>query len=58
MDKEVAMALGRMSEKINDVAKRVDDMMQMLNTQREADIDFIAMETDVDLDQEDEDGTF
>lgn len=54
MDKEVAMALGRMSEKINEVSLRIDQIIQILNTQRAADIDYIAMETGVDLDQEEE----
>lgn len=52
MTVEIAKALGNMSNKINDLGKRLDDMMVLLNEQRAADIDYIAMETGVEMEQE------
>lgn len=41
-------------EKITSVEKKLDDYLAIINTQRASDIDFIAMETGVELEQEDE----
>lgn len=40
--------------KIMSIEKQLDTFAVMLNTQRASDIDFIAMETGVELEQEDE----
>lgn len=58
MDKEIAIALGQIKEQINDLGKRLDTMTQMLNKQRMADIDYIAMEAGIELEQEDSNGIF
>lgn len=52
MDKEVAMAFGRMSEKINELGRRVDYLMSIKDEERKADIDYLAMMTDVEMSQE------
>lgn len=40
--------------KIMSIEKQLDAFAVMLNTQRASDIDYIAMETGVELEQEDE----
>jgi hypothetical protein len=60
MDKEVAMALGRLSEQMNELGRRIDHLSASRDEQRQSDIDFIAMETgvDLDIDEEVDDGSF
>lgn len=50
---EVAQAIGALSEKVNEMSQRLDTYAQLLNSQRQSDIDYLAMETGVDLDQDD-----
>lgn len=49
MDKEVAMALGRICEQINELGKRIDSLASQRDEQRQADIDFLAMEAGIDM---------
>ena len=51
---QIYQAINAVSEKMNDVSKRLDNLINMLNNQRASDIDYIAMEMDIDLDQNDE----
>lgn len=56
---QIYQAINAVSERVNDINKRLNDLINMVNNQKQSDIDFIAMETGVELDQEDEeDGTF
>lgn len=51
---EIYRAIGGISEKVNNLNSKLDRLMQLYNNQRMADIDYIAMETNIDLDQSDE----
>ena len=54
MTREIAQALGNLSEKINETNKRIDYMLNLLNSQRASDIDYIAMESGIELEQDEE----
>ena len=49
MDKQTAMAINDLSKKINDVQTKLDQFVAMQNEHMQADLDFIAMMTDVAL---------
>ena len=51
--KEIMKEISTLSERINSLAKQLSDFSEILNAQRASDIDFIAMETGVELEQED-----
>ena len=46
--------LAVIKDRLNDVDRKLSDFTDMRNAQRASDIDFIAMETGVELEQEDE----
>lgn len=52
--KDIIMELANLKDRLNAVDKKLSDFADMLNAQRASDIDFIAMETGVELEQEDE----
>lgn len=54
MDNETRKEISALWDKINELSKQLSDFTSMLNEQKSADIDFIAMETGVELEQEDE----
>lgn len=54
MDKTTAMAINEVSKKVNDVHKRLDTFFQALHSANKADIDYLAMMSDVELDVTDE----
>lgn len=54
MDKATAMAINEVSKKVNDVQKRLDTFFQALHSANKADIDYLAMMSDVELDVTDE----
>lgn len=54
MDKTTAMAINEVSKKVNDVHKRLDNFFQALHSANKADIDYLAMMSDVELDVTDE----
>ena len=49
---QIYQAINAVSQKVNDINKRLNNMSNMFNNQRAADIDYIAMETGIDLDQD------
>lgn len=49
MDKQTAMTINDLSKKINDVQTKLDQFVAMQNERMQADLDFIAMMTDVDV---------
>lgn len=49
---EVYKELATLSERIFELSKQLSDFTDMLNEQRKSDIDYIAMMTDVDMDQD------
>jgi len=51
---KIYQAISAVSEKVNDISYRLDQLIQIVNLQKQSDIDYIAMETGVDLDQENE----
>lgn len=51
---EIIKELSTLSQRINDLNKRLSDFTDMRNVQRASDIDYIAMETGVELEQEDD----
>ena len=56
MTKEMAKELGTINQKIFNIQRQLSDFAEMLNERQQADIDYVAMETGVDLDLgEDED---
>lgn len=54
MDKDVRAEISALSERISSLAKQLSDFSEILNNQRASDIDFIAMESGIELEQEDE----
>ena len=50
MDKATARAINEVSKKVNDVQRRMDDFFSALHKANKADIDFLAMMGDVELD--------
>ena len=52
--KEILQELATLSERIFELSKQLSDFADMLNVQRASDIDYIAMETGVELDQNEE----
>ena len=48
--------LAVIKDRLNDVDRKLSDFTDMRNAQRASDIDFIAMETGVELEQEDDNG--
>ena len=51
---QIYQAINAVSERVNTLASQVNDLAISLNNMRAADIDYIAMETGIDLDQEEE----
>lgn len=56
MDKATARAINEVSKKVNDVQRRMDDFFSALHKVNKADIDFLAMMGDVELDTDPEGG--
>lgn len=50
MDKATARAINEVSKKVNDVQRRMDDFFSALHKANKADIDFLAMMGEVELD--------
>lgn len=50
--KEIMKEISTLSERINSLAKQLSDFSEILNAQRASDIDYIAMESGIDLDQD------
>ena len=57
MTKEIAKEFGTVGRRLNEIERRLSDFATILNERQQGDIDFLAMETGVDLDMgEDEEG--
>lgn len=52
MDKETARALGRLSEQMNEMGRRIDAMYSELHKNNQANIDYVAMMADVEIPSE------
>ena len=52
--KEIMKEISTLSERISNLAKQLSDFAEILNNQRASDIDYIAMETGVELEQDEE----
>ena len=46
---QIYQAISAVSERVNDLNKRLDDYIQALNQNNQADIDYVAMMTDVEI---------
>ena len=46
---QIYQAISAVSERVNDLNKRLDDYIQALNQNNRADIDYVAMMTDVEI---------
>lgn len=46
---QIYQAISAVSERVNDLNKRLDNYIQALNQNNRADIDYIAMMTDVEI---------
>jgi len=51
---QIYQAIGAVSEKVNDLSARLDSFIRAWNEAQQSDIDYIAMETGVDLDIDDD----
>lgn len=49
---EIMKEISALSERISNLAKQLSDFSEILNEQRASDIDYIAMESGIDLDQD------
>ena len=55
MTKELAKEFGTIGRRLNDIEKRLSDFTEMLNQDAQSKIDFIAIQSDIDIwDKEDE----
>lgn len=54
MQKDVAESLHELTNRIERVEREVRELAYLLNERQQGDIDYIAMETGVDLDQDEE----
>lgn len=46
---QIYQAISAVSERVNDLNKRLDDYIQALNQNNRADIDYVAMMADVEI---------
>lgn len=51
---EIMKEISTLSERISNLAKQLSDFTEILNNQRASDIDFIAMESGIELEQDEE----
>lgn len=49
MDKDTAKAINNLSNKVNEVSERLNNLINLLTEKNKADIDYLAMMTDVDI---------
>lgn len=49
---QIMQAINAVSQKVNDLSKRLDDCYKMITDNNTANIDYIAMIEDIDLDNE------
>lgn len=54
MNTEILKEISALWDKINEMSKQLSDFSEILNNQRASDIDFIAMESGIELEQTDE----
>lgn len=54
MTREIAREIGRLSEKINEMGRRIDALYSQLHQDNGANIDYIAMISDIDLPSNDD----
>ena len=52
MNEEIRKEISALWDKINEITKTLSNFSDIQNAQRESDIDYLAMETGVDLDQD------
>ena len=50
---EIYKAIAAVNEEVYSLNKKLDKIINLFNEQRQADIDYIAMETEIELEQED-----
>ncbi len=49
---QIYQAIAAVDGKVNDLSRKLDGFIKMLNGKTQSDVEFVAMMTDVDLDQD------